>query len=225
VNESPDAIYSTVSPQRRNAAGAPGGFAGEDVPLEDLQPRCRAALGAGARMQFVYAWYPEAGDDPELRYILHPAAGQPPQVWRCRPGAESPPSLAAIAPLLSWYEREITDLCGIAFRDQPQPGPLVLLPGAKVEPPPLLPGPAAAVSYTPEPYGLPEISGPTAPDVQLLPFGPIRAGVLESAQFKFFYVGEAILHYHAQLFFKHRGMEKRFEGVSPSLGAVLAERV
>jgi formate hydrogenlyase subunit 5 len=225
MNEPPDPIHSAASPRQPPAPGSTGLFRGEDVSAADLQHRCRAALDAGARMQFVYAWYPGTGCDPELRYVLHPAAGQPPKLWRCRPGAEAPPSLAAIAPLLSWYEREITDLSGITFRDQPQPGPLVLLPGAKVEPPPLLPGPAAAVSYTPAPYGLPEISGPTAPDVQLLPFGPIRAGVLESAQFKFFYLGEAILHYHAQLFFKHRGMEKRFEGVSPSLGGVLAERV
>lgn len=224
MNES-DAIYSAKSPQRPSAAGSPGDFPVENVPLADLQHRCRAALDAGARMQFVYAWYPETADDPELRYVLHPAAGHPPQVWRCRPGAESPPSLAAIAPLLSWYEREITDLCGIAFRDQPQPGPHVLLPGAKVERPPLVPGPAPRLTYTPEPLGLPEISGPTAQDVQLLPFGPIRAGVLESAQFKFFYIGEAILHYHAQLFFKHRGMEKRFEELLPALGVVLAERV
>jgi formate hydrogenlyase subunit 5 len=225
VNESPDATYSTASPRRTNDAVSPGGFSGEDVSLADLQHRCRAALDAGGRMQFVYAWYPETEDEPELRYILHPAAGQPPEIWRCRPGAESPPSLAAIAPLLSWYEREISDLCGITFQNQPQPGPHVLLPGAKIERPPLMPGPASPVTYTPEPLGLPEISGPTAPDVQLLPFGPIRAGVLESAQFKFFYIGEAILHYHAQLFFKHRGMEKRFEGLSPALGVVLAERV
>jgi Ni,Fe-hydrogenase III large subunit len=223
VNEPPQAFDSP--PPQRPVAGPPGGFPGEEVSLEDLQPRCRAALDAGARMQFVYAWYPESGTVPELRYVLHPAAGQAPQVWRCRPGAESPPSLAPIAPLLSWYEREITDLCGMGFRGQPQPEPLVLLPGARIEPPPLLPGPAAAVRYSPQPSGLPEISGPTAPDVQLLPFGPIRAGVLESAQFKFFYIGEAILHYHPQLFFKHRGMEKRFEGSSPSLGVVLAERV
>jgi Ni,Fe-hydrogenase III large subunit len=62
-------------------------------------------------------------------------------------------------------------------------------------------------------------------DVQTLPFGPIRADVLESAQFDYYYLGEAIIHYHPQLFFKHRGMEKRFEGVPPELGAVLAERV
>ena len=41
----------------------------------------------------------------------------------------------------------------------------------------------------------------------------------------FFYVGEPILHYHPRLFFKHRGMEKRFEGLAPARGVVLAERV
>jgi NADH:ubiquinone oxidoreductase subunit D len=89
----------------------------------------------------------------------------------------------------------------------------------------LVPGVAPPVSYTPRPYTLPEIAGPMREDVQLLPFGPIRADVLESAQFVFYYIGEAVLHYHPQLFFKHRGMEKRFEGLGTDLGAVLAERV
>ncbi|MGH8373316.1 MAG: nickel-dependent hydrogenase large subunit, partial [Gammaproteobacteria bacterium] len=37
--------------------------------------------------------------------------------------------------------------------------------------------------------------------------------------------GEHILHYQPRLFFKHRGMEKRFEGLECRLGPVLAERV
>lgn len=62
-------------------------------------------------------------------------------------------------------------------------------------------------------------------DVQILPFGPVRADVLESAQIVFYYIGEAILHCHPRLFFKHRGMEKRFEGLSPLLGTLIAERI
>ena len=64
-----------------------------------------------------------------------------------------------------------------------------------------------------------------SPDVQRLPFGPVRADVVESAELIFFYVGEHILHLHPQLFFKHRGMEKRFEGQTPASAVVLAERV
>ncbi len=46
-----------------------------------------------------------------------------------------------------------------------------------------------------------------------------------SAEFLFFYIGESILHYQPRLFFKHRGMEKRFEGLAAECGVVLAERV
>ena len=197
----------------------------EDIAPEELETRCRAALDAGARMQFLYAWFPDGPETPELRYVLHPGRGHPAHLWRCRPGGESPPSLAPITPLLSWYERETTDLCGVHFRDQPMPHPLVLLPGACAERPPLMPGPAPHLRYIPSPQHLPELSGATPEDVQLLPFGPVRADVLESTQLAFLYIGEAILHYQPQLFFKHRGMEKRFEGVPPTLGALLAERV
>ncbi len=61
--------------------------------------------------------------------------------------------------------------------------------------------------------------------MQQLPFGPVRADVVESVELTFFYVGEHILHLHPQLFFKHRGMEKRFEGLPLAKAAVLAERV
>jgi Ni,Fe-hydrogenase III large subunit len=212
-----------------------------DVPAWDLERTCRAAVTAGARVQFAYAWFPEGvsatpgtvGESaehagariPELRYVIHTTAGHVPEIWRCNPGTLRPPSLAAIAPLVSWYEREITDLCGLGFEDQPQPEPLVLLPGAHAARPPLQPGIAPPLSYRPQPHSLPEIAGSAHRDVQLLPFGPIRADVFESAQFTFVYIGEAILHYQPQLFFKYRGMEKRFEGVAPELGVVLAERV
>lgn len=199
------------------------------VALGDLERHCQDAVAADARLQFAYAWFPngaprEGGQGAELRYVVH-RAGEPTEIWCCRPGPEPVPSLAAIAPRISWYEREMTDLCGLSFRDQPQPEPLVLLPGASLPRPPLEPGPAAAVEYVPAPSKVPELAGPARSDVQLLPFGPIRADVLESAQFTFFYIGEGILHYHPQLFFKHRGMEKRFEGLDPVLGTVLAERV
>ena len=197
----------------------------QDVAGEQLRERCQDAIGAGGRLQMAYAWYPQGTKDvPEVRYLVHPGAA-PLQIWRCRPRTPRLPSLAGIAPLLSWYEREITDLCGLHFEDAPQPEPLVLLPGAQLSAFPLEPGSEAQMRYTPIPPTLPEMSGRRPEDVQVLPWGPIRADVLESAQFDYYYIGEAILHYHPQLFFKHRGMEKRFEGITPDLGAILAERV
>jgi len=197
----------------------------EDVAPFELQRRCQMAVDAGDRLQMVYAWYPPPSNEPELRYLVRANAGRSLIIWRCRPNGYAVPSLAPIAPLLSWHEREVTDLCGVHFEDSPQPDPLVLLPGAHAASPPLSPGEKPALNYVPEQSRIPEVAGPSEQDVQLLPFGPIRADVVESAQFKFLYIGEAILHYHPQLFFKHRGMEKRFEGLTPELGSVLAERV
>ncbi|HCA26288.1 MAG TPA: NADH-quinone oxidoreductase subunit D, partial [Betaproteobacteria bacterium] len=106
----------------------------------------------------------------------------------------------------------------------PEPYTLVLHEGAQAELPPLDPRAPAnlPLKLTAALRNLPEVSGR---DVQLLPFGPVRADVLESAQFLFFYIGEGILHYQPRLFFKHRGMEKRFEGLAAEPGALLAERV
>lgn len=197
----------------------------EDIAPSDLQSRCGQAMKSGARLQMAYAWFPNRGTQPELRYLLHYGAAQPFRIWRCRPGTHSVPSLSPIAPLLSWYEREMIDLCGVRFEDHPQPYPLALQPGANAASPPLRPDATDSLSYTPAPYTLPEIAGTMREDVQVLPFGPVRADVCESAQFIFYYIGEGIVHYHPQLFFKHRGMEKRFEGLNSDLGAVLAERV
>ena len=51
-----------------------------------------------------------------------------------------------------------------------------------------------------------------SPDVQRLPSGRCGRTSSKSAELTFLYVGEHIIHFHPQLFFKHRGMEKRFEG-------------
>lgn len=197
-----------------------------EVAVDDLLARCRALEGSGSRMQLAYAWFPQGDDRPELRYIVNPGRDTDFDIWCVRPQpGQTVPSLTPLVPLLSWYEREITDLCGLQFSDHPQPQPLVLLPGAQASRPPLQPGAKEPLRYTPQLSWMPEMAGRDGGNVQRLPFGPIRAGVVESAQFIYYYIGEGILHYHPQLFFKHRGMEQRFENVTPELGTVLAERV
>ncbi len=192
----------------------------------EIPPACNELTQAGARMQMAYAWFPQVGEPPEVIYLAGTGAHEPYRVLRCRlsePAFELD-SLATEIPLLGWYEREMTDLCGIRFRNQPQPYPLVLHEGAHPVMPPLDPRypKEQMLPFVSQAWDLPSIEGA---DVQVLPFGPVRGDVLESAQIAFYYVGEAILHCHPRLFFKHRGMEKRFEGLSPLLGALLAERV
>ena len=192
--------------------------------LAQLKDAATGLLAAGGRMQMAYAWYPEP-HRLELRYTASPANAALFATWRCE-AAEPVPSLAGICPLLSWYEREITDLFGLRFLDHPQPHRLVLHEGADAATPPFDPAypPDLPLRVERTRQAIPEVAGAEA-DVQLLPFGPVRADVVESGEFLFYYLGEAIIHFHPRLFFKHRGMEKRFEGLEPQRGVVLAERV
>lgn len=171
-----------------------------------LESRVEQLLTDGGRMQMAYAWRP-APDVIEVRYLAAPATGQPFELWCVRPVDDALPSLATRAPLLGWYEREMQDLHGLSFRGHPEPHPLVIDRSDGVPRAPLV---------------LPEAVDPHA---QWLGFGPVRADVMESGQFLFLYIGEAIVYYVPRLFLKHRGMEGRFEGLSPTHGCVLAERV
>jgi len=191
---------------------------------DELVATTRRLLAEGGRMQMVYAWW-SAPERLELRYLVSQARGKPFMLWRCTPDAPVP-SLAEICPLVGWYEREVTDLFGLVFENHPEPRRLIFHEGARVVEPPFKPDypPGMPITVEGQDHYVPLLGG-AGDDVQLLPFGPVRADVVESAEFLFFYVGEQILHYHPQLFFKHRGMEKRFEGLDPAAGTVVAERV
>ncbi|MGH8110879.1 MAG: nickel-dependent hydrogenase large subunit [Rhodanobacteraceae bacterium] len=186
---------------------------------DELKLAVQAMLDAGGRMQMAWGWFPEPGS-VEVCYLGSPAAYRPFALWRVRPEQGSLPSLAASSPMLGWYEREITDLCGVRFDGHPEPYPLLFegVPFAPLDPAHL----DDEASGTRAPMRVAEVLGA---DVQQLPSGPVRAGVVESSQYQFFYLGENILRYHIRLFFKHRGLERRFAGLSATAGTVLAERI
>ena len=181
------------------------GIERRDVAQGQLHDEAESLLRTGGRMQMMYARRDDAGG-LELRYLAETGERRF-AVWRCRPGRD-PPSLARVWPLLGWYEREAADLYGLRFAGHPEPLPLVLQD-------------AGAENGN----GRRNLPAVDADAVQQLPFGPVRADVLESAEFTFLYIGEQIIHYAPHLFFKHRGMEQRFEGRDPRVGIVLAERV
>ena len=58
-----------------------------------------------------------------------------------------------------------------------------------------------------------------------IPVGPIHAGIIEPGHFRFSSVGETVLHLDARLFYTHRGLEKRMEGLSPLDAFYVAERI
>jgi len=192
----------------------------------EIAQACRELTDQGARLQMAYAWFPEPGGTPEVLYLADRGPHEPFPLLRCPlpPGARQLDSVAKQIPLLGWYEREMMDLCGITFAGHPEPRPLVLHEGAQPGFPPLDPRypKDKMMPYSEMPWDLPPVEGA---DVQMLPFGPVRGDVLESAQIVFYYIGEAILHCHPRLFFKHRGMEKRFEGLTPMMGTFIAEQI
>ncbi len=123
-----------------------------------------------------------------------------------------------------WYEREIGDLFGVIPEGHPRPEPLLL---------PLPPGGArrgrgrgcagGPAVIEPDPRALPlHVIGP---GMFTIPHGPVRSGVVESIEYLVETPGEDIPHLNMRVFYKHRGIEKRFEGMTPDDGVLLAERV
>ena len=194
------------------------GARSKSVTAASLATEAQELRAAGGRIRFAYAWSPTGDGDVEVRYLVALPNEREFEMWTLKE-AHNLPSIARIWPTLGWYEREMTDLYGVQFTGHPEPYPLVLRRGDLTH---INGRDFAGRRRSSGMSHLPTIEGP---EVQQLPFGPIRADVLESAEFTFFYVGEHIIHYQPSLFFKHRGMEKRFEGCSTDRAVVIAERV
>src|SRR5512134_1354704 len=61
--------------------------------------------------------------------------------------------------------------------------------------------------------------------VHEIPVGPVHAGTIEPGHFRFSIVGERVLRLEERLGYKHKGIEKRFAGMTLDEGARLAGRV
>jgi Ni,Fe-hydrogenase III large subunit len=186
------------------------------LTAEGLRAAAQALHETGGRVQFAYAWSPE-GSKTEVRYICAVPDQQDFDVWTV--AGRKLPSLAPIVPLLGWYEREMMDLQKVGFSGHPEPYPLILRDSDSTQ----ING-GGLNSYPPT-NGHAHLPAIETGEVQQLPFGPIRADVVESAEFTFFYIGERIIYYQPRLFFKHRGMESCFEGQRPDHAVVIAERI
>jgi len=57
------------------------------------------------------------------------------------------------------------------------------------------------------------------------PVGPVHAGIIEPGHFRFHAVGELILNMEERLGYVHKGIEKRFKGLSANEGARLASHI
>ena len=198
-------------------------------------PEAAAQLAAaGLGLATLVATDEEATRDADLkvRYLFEPVAASGaalPDVFvtlvaSIDPARPELPSITEQVPAANWHEREARDLFGIAFAGHPDPRTLVLHDGwpEGLHPlrksfdarrrPPVMP----AEEF---PHLVVEGEG-----VFEVPVGPIHAGIIEPGHFRFSTVGESVLNLDARLFYTHRGLEKRIEGLSFADALHVAER-
>jgi len=138
------------------------------------------------------------------------------------PGADSYPALTPRLPAAFWYERLIHDLFGITPEGHPRLVPLVLPQHNGTAPRPRPGAPGGPEVIEPDEHSLPRHV--TGPGLFTIPNGPVRSGVMESIEYLVETPGEDIPHLNMRVYYKHRGIEKRFEGMTPADGVLLAER-
>src|SRR5512146_1073532 len=202
----------------------------EDVPLAAAE-----LTAAGLSLATLVATDEEATGDRDLkvRYVFEPGAGTGRPladlfvtlVASLDPARPEVPSIAGAIPAASWHEREAQDLFGIVFAGHPDPRPLVLHDGWPKGLHPLRKAFDARRRPPVEPaeeFPHLVVEGEGGFEV---PVGPIHAGIIEPGHFRFSTVGESVLNLEARLFYTHRGMEKRIEGLAPIDAFHVVERI
>jgi Ni,Fe-hydrogenase III large subunit/Ni,Fe-hydrogenase III component G len=202
----------------------------EDVPAV-VAELCAAGLGLATLVATDESATPER--DVKVRYVFEPIAGDARPlpdtfvtlVASLDPARPELPSISTQVPAANWHEREAQDLFGIVFVGHPDPRTLVVhdgwpkgvFPSRKSFDMHQRPAVESAEEF---PHLLVEGEG-----VLEVPVGPIHAGIIEPGHFRFSTVGESILNLEARLFYTHRGLEKRIEGLPIADAFYVAERL
>ena len=196
----------------------------------DLAPGALRAFAEKAKAhqgRLVALW----ASDETLRgagYALHLAlALRGGLLWASVPLERSHPRYPGIAdlfPAASRMQRAAYDLMGVHAQDSPDHRKWLrhgAWPGGQF---PLRKDFDAAARFEPgeDRYPFVRVEGE---GVHEIPVGPVHAGTIEPGHFRFSIVGEKILRLEERLGYKHKGIEKRFEGLGAIEAARLAGRV
>jgi Ni,Fe-hydrogenase III large subunit/Ni,Fe-hydrogenase III component G len=199
---------------------------------DDLPAAAAVLVGHAMTLATVVATDDSATPDGHLnvRYVFEPAASGGPDRFvtlliAVHPGRAEVPSLTTAIPAANWHEREMRDLFGIVPIGHPDPRPLVVHDGWPRGVFPLRKAFDGSQRVPVEPASeFPHLVA-EGEGVFEIPVGPIHAGIIEPGHFRFSSVGETVLHLDARLFYTHRGLEKRMEGLSPLDAFYVAERI
>ena len=134
------------------------------------------------------------------------------------------PSLSALFPAAVRMERALYDLLGVRAQGLADQRPWLRHGAWPADQFPLrkdFPAPKT-FKATPNDYPFVQVTGE---GVHEIPVGPVHAGIIEPGHFRFQVVEEKVLRLEERLGYKHKGIEKRFEGMDLMEDARLAGRV
>lgn len=167
--------------------------------FEAAQSAARQVSG-GAR--FVWLFCDVVGEERRLHYVTE-LGGKLSFSSGVVPPSLQASSIAAAVPAARWYEQEALSRFGVAFNGVADHPPIIKSPELDAE----------------------KLRRALGDEVSTVLYGPIRSGVVESACWIIETAGEDFVAVHPSMFFKHRGLEKRFEGTALELAPFVAEHV
>lgn len=187
--------------------------------LDRFPDRVAGRVDRGARFCGLLA--APAADGTRLVAVLAEGGGLHTESAVVPDGCAGFPTLTGRVAGATWYEREIHDLFGLVAIGHRNLDPLVL---------PLAPGSSRPCPGSGKPRDAVELDvAPLPPRLRgegvfTIPYGPVRSGVFESVEYLVETPGEDIPSLRTRVFYKHRGIEARFEGMDAADGTLLAER-
>jgi formate hydrogenlyase subunit 5 len=164
-----------------------------------LWQELEARVAAGDRFAGLFASFAAHGQAVTLSAHVATAGNVDTLEVTLPPGAAGYPALTPRVGAAFWYERVIHDQFGLVPEGHPRLAPLIR--------------PGYPLPRHVEGYG-----------VFTIPHGPVRSGIMESIEYLVETPGEAIPHLNMRVFYKHRGVESKFTGLTLSDGVLLAER-
>lgn len=207
------ATVASAVPARRAAASS-----------GQLLAACRVAWEQGGEL--VALWLTDERERERgycLRVLLQDTEGFTLLEHTMPDGDVHYPDLSTIFPVANRMQRAAFDLTGVPSDGDDQ-RPWLWLASWPIDQFPLRRDFVAQSKWQPgeEEYAFVRVQGD---GVHEIPVGPVHAGIIEPGHFRFQVVGEKVLRLEERLGWVHKGIEKRFESLSPVDGARLAGRI
>lgn len=194
------------------------------VEADQLAGVVSEALRSGSRLALC-----SASDDTDRIRLVYLLLGSNPDTRTevvLSTSAENPAvdSLATFSFSASRFEREFHDLFGVLINNHPLPRRLVRHGHWSAGWYPMRKGASSRALLASSDDGFPFVPV-DGPGIYEIPVGPIHAGLIEPGHFRFYAVGETVVKLKIRLWYLHKGLEKLFEGIGPSEGLGLAEKI